>query len=80
MVSYIGNGIAFAVGISGLALLLLYAKQNSLLYMPNPPGLPRTPDENPRGWRSPEEWRNNNDPEFIFQDKFVTVSILLFSE
>lgn len=37
-------------------LILLYVFQNNLLYMPRPPGYPVTPEENPPGYRSPDEW------------------------
>lgn len=37
-------------------LILLYVFQNNLLYMPRPPGYPITPEENPAGYRSPDEW------------------------
>jgi hypothetical protein len=35
---------------------LLYANQDRLLYFPNPPGIPATPDKNPMGCVSPNEW------------------------
>jgi hypothetical protein len=45
------------VGVIVAGLLgLLYAKQDNLLYMPNPPGFPRTPDENPKGFANPGDW------------------------
>jgi hypothetical protein len=34
----------------------LYMGQNSMLYHPAPPGMPATPDDNPRGMRSPTEY------------------------
>lgn len=45
----IGGGVA-------VVATLLYYNQSSLLYMPYPNGLPRTPKENPRGARSPQEY------------------------
>lgn len=42
----------------GLAVILgavLYVKQESLLYFPEAGGIPRRPDQNPRGYRSPAE-------------------------
>mmetsp|Transcript_20747 Transcript_20747/g.22559 ORF Transcript_20747/g.22559 Transcript_20747/m.22559 type:complete len:398 (+) Transcript_20747:62-1255(+) len=35
---------------------LIYYHQDKLLYIPNPPGFPKTPEENPPGFTSPEEW------------------------
>ena len=35
---------------------VIYAKQDSLLYHPSAPGLPRKPADNPRSLRSPSEW------------------------
>lgn len=35
---------------------LVYYHQDKLLYIPNPPGFPKTPDENPPGFTSPGEW------------------------
>ena len=52
---------SFAVigGLAGVAVTMLYMYQDKLLYMPNPPGLPKTPDENPPGCISPNEWTIN---------------------
>ncbi len=36
--------------------IVLYYNQDKLLYIPNSPGIPRTPDENPPGMQSPNEW------------------------
>ena len=35
---------------------LVYYHQDKLLYIPNPPGFPKTPDENPPGFNSPADW------------------------
>jgi abhydrolase domain-containing protein 13 len=43
-------------GLIALALGLLYANQDKLLYFPNPPGFPKDPADNPPGSRSPDEW------------------------
>mgnify|MGYP003386207123 CR=1 FL=1 len=43
-------------GLVVVALSLLYVYQDNLLYMPNPPGLPKTPEQNPSGCISPNEW------------------------
>jgi len=37
-------------------LYQLYINQDNILYIPNPPGMPKTPDENPKYLRSPLEW------------------------
>jgi len=50
---------------------MLYLNQNKLLYMPNPPGFPPNPDENPVGWRSPQEWQSRVTEEFTFEDKMI---------
>jgi pimeloyl-ACP methyl ester carboxylesterase len=45
----------FSVGLVAVLGLVLYVKQESLLYFPEIGGIPRRPGENPRGYRSPEE-------------------------
>lgn len=40
-------------------LAILYTNQEKMLYMPNPPGFPRTPLENPPGYQSPASWGKN---------------------
>ena len=50
---YLGSAI---VVLGTGALVLLYHYQNNLMYMPSPPGLPETPDDNPEGYRMPSEW------------------------
>lgn len=45
-----------AVGLGVVVAVLLYAYQDKLLYHPTPPGVPVTPDDNPRGSKSPKEW------------------------
>jgi pimeloyl-ACP methyl ester carboxylesterase len=42
-------------GLVALVAGLLYAKQDSLLYFPEIGGLPRSPRQNPRGYRSPSD-------------------------
>ena len=44
------------VGFAGIIGLLLYHYQDNLLYIPNPPNFPVTPNDNPVGFRSPNEW------------------------
>ena len=43
-------------GLSVVILSLLYKYQDKLLYMPNPPGMPITPADNPTGCITPAEW------------------------
>jgi len=43
------------LGLVGFAGSVLYVKQESLLYFPEIGGIPRRPDGNPRGYRSPDE-------------------------
>lgn len=55
--------IYFSVKIAGGLVLvivtMLYINQDKMLYMPNPPGIPRTPIENPKGFNSPSDWGIN---------------------
>eukprot|EP00591_Stephanopyxis_turris_P004496 CAMPEP_0195524198 /NCGR_PEP_ID=MMETSP0794_2-20130614/23899_1 /TAXON_ID=515487 /ORGANISM="Stephanopyxis turris, Strain CCMP 815" /LENGTH=391 /DNA_ID=CAMNT_0040654373 /DNA_START=88 /DNA_END=1259 /DNA_ORIENTATION=+ len=46
---------AVCVGLASIAIGLLYAKQDSLLYFPEIGGVPRRPSNNPRRYRSPSE-------------------------
>jgi dipeptidyl aminopeptidase/acylaminoacyl peptidase len=61
----------------------IYLNQDRLLYMPNPPGFPKTPDENPPGFTAPSEWtkdgrlfqrlRNKDETQKIpFEDVIIT--------
>ena len=43
-------------GIISLVGLLLYTNQDRLLYIPNPPGFPQKPSDNPSPFRNPGEW------------------------
>lgn len=49
-------GTKFIGGILLSGAVLLYASQDKILYMPNPPGFPKTPSENPTGFNSPGDW------------------------
>ena len=60
---------------------MLYANQDKILYIPNPPGFNVDPADNPSGCRSPEEWSTNgkrcraSDKNSIpFEEKMVTTS------
>lgn len=67
----ITNGLLACSGIVLFGGFLLYLNQNKLLYMPNPPGFPTNPDENPRGLRSPAEWKSRIPMKFTFEDNMV---------
>lgn len=72
--------------VGGLILTLtfiLYCNQEKLLYIPNPPGFPKTPIENPPGFNSPKDWstggrsvsRADSSAESIpFEEAYVTTS------
>lgn len=47
--------VSLSVGVVAIVVGILYVKQDSLLYHPVVPGLPRSPRDNPKGYRSPEE-------------------------
>ena len=47
--SIVVSTVTIVGGLATIAGVLLYTNQNKLLYMPNPPGVPKTPDENPEG-------------------------------
>eukprot|EP00600_Ochromonadales_sp_CCMP1393_P003049 CAMPEP_0174988760 /NCGR_PEP_ID=MMETSP0004_2-20121128/20317_1 /TAXON_ID=420556 /ORGANISM="Ochromonas sp., Strain CCMP1393" /LENGTH=432 /DNA_ID=CAMNT_0016242037 /DNA_START=31 /DNA_END=1329 /DNA_ORIENTATION=+ len=57
---------------------LLYVNQEKMLYIPNPPGFPTNPTENPPGFQSPADWsksgrqlqRDGTDG-MDFEEKFV---------
>lgn len=43
-------------GVLSLIAVLLYTHQDKLLYIPNPPGFPQKPTDNPAPFRSPSDW------------------------
>jgi abhydrolase domain-containing protein 13 len=49
-------------GIFGAFAVGLYVNQDRILYMPNPPGFPKTVDDNPQFWRNPGEWTTRGHP------------------
>lgn len=63
-------------------LAILYTNQEKMLYMPNPPGFPRTPLENPPGYQSPASWGTNgrmlssssSQDHIEFEEGFVTTA------
>lgn len=44
------------LGLVGVCVALLYYNQDKLLYHPNPPNMPRTPDDNPDGYKHPGQY------------------------
>ena len=67
------------VGLSVFALGMLYANQDKLLYMPNPPGFTVDPADNPPSCKSPDEWsttgkrcRAGDSNSIPFEDKMLT--------
>ncbi len=59
VVSWLTLGTKVVGGIVLTLLAILYTNQEKMLYMPNPPGFPRTPHENPAGYQSPATWGPN---------------------
>lgn len=59
VVSWLTLGTKVVGGIVLTVLAILYTNQEKMLYMPNPPGFPRTPHENPAGYQSPATWGPN---------------------
>ena len=55
-VSWVTFGSKLIGSIGLFVTVMLYLFQDNLLYIPNPPGFPKTPDDNPVGHRTPDEW------------------------
>lgn len=55
-------GLKVAGGAVVAALFLLYRNQDSLLYFPNPPNFPKIVSDNPKYFRSPDEWSTQGIP------------------
>lgn len=56
VLSWILFGTKVAGGLFLTLTVILYLNQSKLLYIPNPPGFPRHPKENPPGFTSPSDW------------------------
>ena len=56
VISWLLLGTKIVGGLLITLLAILYTNQEKMLYMPNPPGFPRTPSENPTGYQSPATW------------------------
>jgi dipeptidyl aminopeptidase/acylaminoacyl peptidase len=59
MFSWVLFGVKIAGGLLVTIAAILYTNQEKMLYMPNPPGFPRTPSENPPGYQSPATWNSH---------------------
>jgi len=73
-------GTKVTTGLLFVFLTILYINQDKMLYIPNPPGIPRTPNENPQGFNHPSEWGINgnlarmNDqyiPKIHYEEQFI---------
>lgn len=56
IISWLLLGTKIVGGLIVTLAAILYTNQEKMLYMPNPPGFPRTPNENPPGYQSPATW------------------------
>lgn len=56
IISWLFLGTKIVGGLLITLIAILYTNQEKMLYMPNPPGFPRTPSENPPGYQSPATW------------------------
>lgn len=56
IISWLFFGGKLVGGILLTLSIVLYINQEKLLYHPNPPGTPKTPEENPDGCKAPSEW------------------------
>eukprot|EP00607_Mallomonas_marina_P008257 CAMPEP_0182417158 /NCGR_PEP_ID=MMETSP1167-20130531/1550_1 /TAXON_ID=2988 /ORGANISM="Mallomonas Sp, Strain CCMP3275" /LENGTH=463 /DNA_ID=CAMNT_0024590499 /DNA_START=161 /DNA_END=1552 /DNA_ORIENTATION=- len=80
--SFVVNSLVIVGGIGVFAIALLYANQDKMLYIPNPPGFPKEPRSNPRGFSSPSEWtrrgrrcKHKTDPQSIpYEEHFLETS------
>lgn len=59
---YVVFSFKFVGGVVGAAVVALYYNQNKILYIPNPPGVPKKVDDNPLYYRSPSEWSKSGYP------------------
>jgi fermentation-respiration switch protein FrsA (DUF1100 family) len=69
------------LGISSVICLALYNFQDKILYMPNPPGFPETPDKNPPFYCQPSEWsikgkpiRNKGEIPLNYEEEMLTTT------
>lgn len=78
---YVTSAVKVVVGFIAIGLGTLYVFQDSMLYYPNPPGLPKTVNENPTGMKSPKQWNKDGSSNVLpgassdpipLEDTFVT--------
>jgi abhydrolase domain-containing protein 13 len=62
VLSWVWLGTQLVGGLIITLSVVLYYNQDKMLYMPNPLGAPKTPDENPPGWQSPADWSITGQP------------------
>jgi len=85
LLSWLFFGTKVFGGILLTITILIYANQDRLLYFPNVPNMPKSPDDNPPGYNSPGDWtvsgrvhdaRNpkSDDPPIPFEDTMITTS------
>jgi len=82
ILQWIFFGTKVTTGLLVIILTILYMNQDKMLYIPNPPGIPRTPNENPQGFNQPSEWGINgkltrmnsgqNIPCINYEEQFLT--------
>ena len=80
-IQWIFFGTKVTTGLLVVFLTILYLNQDKILYIPNPPGIPRTPSENPAGFNLPSDWgingklarmNDNHIPRIHFEEQFLT--------
>lgn len=64
-------GAKVMLSLFGLLLGAIFFGQNNMLYFPAPPNIPKTPNDNPRKYRSPEEWQPFSKEKSRFEERFV---------
>lgn len=85
ILSWLLFGTKIFGGILLTITILIYANQDRLLYFPDIPNMPKSPDDNPQGYNSPGDWtvsgrvydtRNpkSGDPRIPFEDVMVTTT------
>lgn len=57
IVPFLLKGLKLTSGLASIIGLLLYVKQDSIVYHPTIQGLPKKPRDNPKGYCSPAEYR-----------------------
>uniref|UniRef100_A0A7S0B987 Serine aminopeptidase S33 domain-containing protein n=1 Tax=Pyrodinium bahamense TaxID=73915 RepID=A0A7S0B987_9DINO len=60
--------IQLCLGLVLLLLVVLVARQRSIIYVPTPPGTQRSPSNNPYGYRSPATWSLPYEDAWVFAE------------